>query len=386
MTADAAVEPVGGSLLERARALVPLLRAHAAESEAGRRLARPVVEALGAAGIYRMNVPRSLGGLELDPLTSMRVIEELARGDGSAAWCAMIASSSAGFVAGFLAEPTARALFARAPGPAVGTVFTPSGIATEEPGGYRLSGRWRYASFCEDCDWMALHTTVRTGDELARHADGALRMPVLVVAREDFAVEDTWRTLGMRATASHDIVIDARAVPRERAFHPHDDRPRAPGPFYAYTGLVLTTLASVPLALAREAIDLMSERARAASAAARALMQPELARAEADVRAARALLHDAVGELWRGLEAGSPPSLALRAHYRLALTNGHGAAARAVDRMAEIAGGSAIHEADPLARIVRDVRTAVTHGSASARTYHEIGGMLLGVDRPRTML
>src|SRR5690606_3920017 len=148
--------------------------------------------------------------------------------------------------------------------------------------------------------------------------------------------------------------------------------PSAEGPFYRYPGLMLATLPCIPLALAGQAVQLMRRHA----SGGRGLSL--IARGEGLVRSARALLYDAIGELWQTLEDGAKPSLEQRAIYRLALTTSHRSAAEAVRLMAELAGGHAIVEGNPLERIARDMATATTHMVAAPGSYETIGSMLLG--------
>jgi alkylation response protein AidB-like acyl-CoA dehydrogenase len=132
--AEAEAQPLD-LLLDAVWTLEPLIRAHADEAEQHRRLSQPVVTALAEAGLFRMYTPHTLGGLEVDPFTFYRVVEEISRIDGSTAWCVWIASGNPVYVGGCLADQGAEAVFGRAPHVLTAGVVSPYGHL----GGKRLS-------------------------------------------------------------------------------------------------------------------------------------------------------------------------------------------------------------------------------------------------------
>src|SRR6266536_2722072 len=138
--------------LEAARALAPLIGAHADVIEAERRLPETVVRAMAEAGVFRLFVPRAFGGAEADPVTACRVVEALGEADGSTGWCAMVGSTF-GLFGGLLTEEAAREVYAD-PDAFVAGAFRPSGIARAVPGGYRLSGRWSFGSGINHSTWV----------------------------------------------------------------------------------------------------------------------------------------------------------------------------------------------------------------------------------------
>ena len=138
-------------IVTAAKALAPTAQAAADQAERERRLPEEVVQGMVAAGLPNMLVPQSLGGGEVHPATMVRAIEELAIGDGAAAWCAIIAATS-GIPAAYMEEDAAREIFG--PDDVVGGVFAPRGKATPVEGGYSVSGRWPFASGCQHCAWL----------------------------------------------------------------------------------------------------------------------------------------------------------------------------------------------------------------------------------------
>src|SRR5215510_2832808 len=140
-------------LLGAVHTLEPLIRAHADEAERNRRLSPVVVTALAEAGIFRMYTPRTLGGFEIDPLTFYLIVEAIARIDGSTGWCVFIAACNA-LLGAFLADEAAEKVFGRDPQSITAGVVHPYGRAVISGGGYRVTGRWSYASGCQHSTWI----------------------------------------------------------------------------------------------------------------------------------------------------------------------------------------------------------------------------------------
>ncbi len=199
-------EPGDSPVLRAAIALAPQIRAASQAIEGERRLLPAIVEAMKEAGIFSMAMPRAWGGPELDPLTQFRVIEALAMEDGSVAWCAMI-NCDGGYVTAFLDDQVGRAMY---PDIQVGTAscISITGRATRVPGGYRVSGRFPFASGCQHSDWAWLGCAV-VGDGTAQ-ADraGAPETRQCFVKLSQCEIMDTWHTTGLRGTGSNDLRID----------------------------------------------------------------------------------------------------------------------------------------------------------------------------------
>src|SRR3954451_11699165 len=147
-------------ILHAAIALTSAIRASADAIEQERRIPRPIVQALKEAGVFGMPMPQAWGGPELDPLTQFRVLEALAMADGSVGWCAMI-NCDGGYITAFLDDAVGRAMY---PDLQAGTAAaaTPTGQALRVPGGYRVSGRFPFASGCQHCDWVWLGCIVES--------------------------------------------------------------------------------------------------------------------------------------------------------------------------------------------------------------------------------
>ncbi len=278
--------------LVAARALGPGVRAAADRIEHGRRLPDDVVTALAEAGLFRLCVPETLGGSESDPATLVAVVETIGAADGSAGWCVAIGATS-GLLSGYLDEPVARAIYG--PHAAIsGGVFAPKGTATPVDGGYRVTGRWPFASGCQHCAWLMGGTLVVDGGKPRLLASGAPDVRLMVFPAADATVIDTWSVAGLAGTGSHDIAVDDVFVPAERSVSLITDAPRESRPLYLFPvfGLLAIGIAAVALGIARAAIDELVVLAGGKTPtggrkrlAERPMIQAQVAQAEALLRA-----------------------------------------------------------------------------------------------------
>ena len=367
--------------VEAARRLAPTAAELAPAAERDRRLAEPLVAALADAGLFRLCVPAAAGGLEAHPGTLVAAVRALAAGDAAAGWCVAIAATS-GLVAGYLPEEAARAIYAE-PATVVAGVFAPKGRATPEPGGFRVSGRWPFASGCRHADWLMGGCVV----------DGGMRLMLAPAAQ--FTIHDTWHVMGLRATGSHDIELDGVSIPAEHTANVLGDPPLQPGPLYAFPlfGLLALAIAAVSLGIARGALDDLIALAGGKvptggkrTLAERGTVQAEVARAEAAVRAAGALLDEAIGAAWERAVAGAGVDVEQRAALRLAATHATAVSTRATDTAYTLAGGGALYEASPLQRRVRDAHAATQHMLVGPATCELTGRLLLGLPTDVTQL
>ena len=169
------------TLLSSVRTLDPLIREHADEAERNGRLSQAVVAALAEAGVFRMYIPQSLGGLEVPPQTYYRVVEEVSRIDGSTGWCAFIGAATPALGA-FLSDEASEKIYGTDPHVITGGAFFPLGKAVVRDGGYVVNGRWPYASGCHHCAWLQAVCNVFENDEI-RLDDEVPEMRVFYVPR-----------------------------------------------------------------------------------------------------------------------------------------------------------------------------------------------------------
>jgi indole-3-acetate monooxygenase len=375
------------SPLEAAREIAPRAAALAAEAEAERRLPATLSDELAQAGLYRLCVPESLGGGEAAPRELLGAVEELARGDAAAGWCVAVCAT-AGMLAAYLEPDAAHEVFGASAG-VVGGVFAPMGRAAATDGELTVDGRWRFCSNVDNCDWLMGGCVVLDGGEPRLLASGRPDIRLVLMRSADVEVIDTWSVSGLRATGSHDIAVDALAVPAARSASLLTDGPRERGPLYAFPpfGLLAASIAAVGLGIARGALDDLAELAGVKTPtlstrklAERPATQSGVARAEASLRAARSLLYESQRAAWEAAVAGAAIPVELRAGLRLASTHAIEAAAAAVDTAYSLAGGSAIYETSPLQRRFRDVHAATQHMLVGPATWELTGRSLLNLE------
>ncbi len=337
-----------------------------------------------------MAVPRALGGGEVAATELLAAIEEVARADGSTGWVVMIGATS-GLVSAYLPDAAARELYGD-PLTVTGGVFAPRGRATAVDGGWRVTGRWPFASGCEHCAWLMGGCAVTDGDGPRLLANGAADPVMMLVPAADARIIDTWTVAGLCGTGSHDFQVEDVFVPADRAVSLVSDRPRHAGSLYRMPafGLLAVSVAAVALGIARRAIDELVGLARTKTPtgsrrplADRGTVQADVARAEATVRAARAFLHEAVSDAERGTDELRTPQ---RTALRLAATHAATSAAAAVDLMYNAGGATAIYSSSALQRCFRDVHTATQHVMVSPATGELTGRLLLGLPADTTML
>jgi alkylation response protein AidB-like acyl-CoA dehydrogenase len=371
-------------LTESVGEIAALARELAEETEANRRLPEPLLERLRDSGLMNAGAPSEAGGLELPPGELLRHAAVIAAGDASAGWCVSIAATSS-LLAGYL-EPGAREeLFADPRGIAAG-IFAPRGTARPVEGGFLISGRWPYCSGIQHADVLFAGCFLAQDD-----VEGAPARPTPIVVgmpREELEVLDTWHTLGLRGTGSHDSVAAELFVPARRAFSLFE-RPRVDRPLYRFPvfGYFALSVAAAAMGNARGAIGDFAELAKvkvgqgsARTLAERSTTHAALAEAEASLRAAEALFDAAVQDAWVAAQSPEPVPVALRAGLRIAATNAAATGASVVSLLFGLAGGPAIYDGAPLQRRFRDAHTASAHFQIGPLS-REIQGRLL-LDQP----
>jgi alkylation response protein AidB-like acyl-CoA dehydrogenase len=375
--------------LAAARRLAPMVVELRDQFDRDRQLPRRLVDELHAADLFRMWLPRALGGAELPPLPFLTVIEELSRQDGSLGWCTVIPAGY-GRLSGALEEDVARTIFGTGKGLLVGTL-NPTGKAVAVPGGYRVTGRWSYGSFIGYGDWVQGNCITTDGAAPRHAADGGPEFRLCLFPRADVEVFDIWHVGGLRATGSNDFQVTDLFVPEQHTIPLVDFQPppRRPGPLYAVpmTSTFVSCIATVALGIARAAIEAVieigAEKKTAGSSIVlrdKPLAQADLARAEALVRGGRAYLFGELGSMWEDTVAGREISLRARAAVRLAACHATQCAIQAVDLMYQTAGGAALFQSGRLERCLRDVHAAGQHVAVNMQANLEpVGRVLFGL-------
>ena len=365
-----------------ARQIAVKAREMSSEIDDDRRLPEELVALLAESGLLRAGAPAEVRGLELPPGVALRCAEALARGNASAGWCVSIAITSSLLVA-YLPASSRDALFGDGRGVAAG-VWAPRGTGRTVDGGVMVSGRWPFCSGISHADMMFAGCLV--DDQ---------RVPSVVALRkEDLRVLDTWHTLGLRGTGSHDTVADEVFVPADRVFSLFDgpivDRPLYRFPVFGFFAL---SIAAAALGNARGAIDDLIDLAgdkkglgSTRTLAERPATQAAVATAESALGAARALYYQAIETAWQASQDSEGVSVETRNRLRLAATHATRTSADVVRDMYDLAGGTAIYDSSPLQRRFRDAYTATAHFQVNEASRELPGRILLDLPADVAML
>ena len=377
----------GASIVAAARALVDEVRAQRDDAERLRHTPEALAAAITSAGVYQMYLPRSMGGPEATPLEAFDAVEALSVADGSVGWCAMIAIAMS-FNAARLPVEVGRELAGTPADYRAAGSARPGGKAWAVDGGYRVKGRWNFASGINNARWLYATCVMMDGDRPILNAAGKPVLRAVWVPHAQVTVIDTWSVMGMRGTGSRDFTVDDVFVP-ERFSVLSDAAPAATGPLYnrrMWNVALWTPSAANALGIARGAIDCLIETAQTEASTLqtsllrdRAMVQAKVGEAEAILGAVRAYVRDSVADIWATVSAGDAPSDAQVARGRLAITHAMRESLRAVDIVFHAAGTNAIYTPSPLERAFRDIHVAVQHGACLPSYYESAGKVALGL-------
>jgi alkylation response protein AidB-like acyl-CoA dehydrogenase len=317
----------------------------------------------------------------------LQVIEELARQDGSVGWNVMLASTAA-IIASYLPGAALRDVYRGGPSTVFAGNLVPQGAARPVPGGFRLTGRWTFASGCHQAAWLSGGSTVMGQGTPRLRPDGRPDLRAFFLPVGACEILDTWHTAGLRGTGSHDWQVTDVFVPEARTFPILRDGPSAPGTlstrdFFTYGG---ARVAAVALGIAREAIDAFTTLAQTKTPmlatsplATQPTMHERVGRAEALLRAGRAFLYETVRALPYSPTWSEALSEDQRARIRLASAHAAQSAAEAVDLMFNAAGTTAVYVSSRLERCFRDVHVATQHVLVAPSNIEMVGQYCLGL-------
>jgi len=372
--------------------LVPEFRARADEGERLRTMPADLVERAKAAGLFRLSLPRSLGGFELDPATTAEIFEEISRADGSAGWTIVIGNSTAFFA--WLDPAVAKEMIGEQPDFVSTSMWAPLGQATPEPPAhFTVSGRWPFNSGCPHAAWLQVGVFVAAAPRMP--APGTPDWRFAFVPARSAVIEDTWDGMGLRGTGSHHLSLSGVRVPAEHLAAPFFEAPRHDGPLWRIPLVTQAAmfLGAVPLGIARRALD---EFAAIAATKTRgpatqsighdAAVQCQLTQAEGALASARSFLFDTITGIWGIACRGDEPGLEQRALALLAAAQAVRAGVDAVDRVFRLAGAEAVFGCNPLQRCFRDVHTIGQHILFSASREQAFAKVRLGIDQPTYLI
>ena len=373
--------------LDRARQLAAALTAAADEIERTRRIPEPLLSQLHEARLFRMLLQRELGGDEVHPCDFLLTMEELARHDASVAWNIFVGNSTV-LITPFIDVEAAREIFSD---PRTVVAWGPphGGTADAVDGGYRVSGRWEFASGCRQANWMGVHCRIKEANgSLRLNHLGKPTLRTLLFPIEQAELHDVWDTIGLRGTGSDSYSIDDLFV-SEAYSGTRDDQTlrRKSGPLYAFPQqqLYAVGVAGAALGIARAMLSAFAELAaektpRGLSRLAdTATVQADFAKAEATLSAARAYLLQSLSEVYAGAGETGAITTPERLRVRLAATHLIHGAIEVADWVYKAAGVSAIFPGTPFERRFCDMHTLSQQIQSRGSHYEAAGQVLLGL-------
>ena len=385
----------GAAALERARGVTALLRAEAPRIEAARSIPSDVLERLHEARLFRLLLPRTLDGDELPLKVHAQVMETIASADASVAWC-MGQGAGCAMSSAFLRKDVAKRLF----GPADAVLAWGAGVqgkAIEVDGGYRVSGKWTFASGCANATLLGAHSWVyeKDGKTQRRRPDGRPLDRTPLFCKSKATIHDMWHTLGLRGTASYTYEVTDLFVPQEETidrenftelvetgtlFHFPTTQAYAAG----FSALMLGIAQGMVSDLAKLALT-KSPRGAASSLLDSPVFQSELAVLEARLRACRAYLHTTLDEIWTEVDQTHEMTVRQRADLKLATTWVINQGVDIATQAYRAAGQTAIFPINPFEHRLRDAYCASQQTQGRPSNFITIGRVLMGLEPDTAM-
>jgi indole-3-acetate monooxygenase len=391
LPADLEAQP----LVRAAAELMPVIRGYRDEIDREQRLPKALVERCHAAGFYRLVRPRELGGLQVDPLTYLRVVELLAEAAGSVGWN-LCNNNIAQLVTLGLPDEGIQEIYGHGGDVAIaGTAVQGGGRAVPVEGGYRVTGRWPFGTGCQESAWMLGSFQILDGDQPRRSPDGASVYWRGVFQRSEAQiVEGSWDVAGLRATGSFDWTVDDVFLPERRtmvhAGVPLDNQwSHWPGISYALPAQawVGPHHSAVITGIARAGIDGLIELAREKTPRGRTgrlcenpQVQDAVGRADAMLNAGRAYRTAMITELWNTVAAGAETTLEQRARCRLAAVHAADSAREAMDLVYRQGGSTSYRRESRLAECWRDLHVVGQAVTLAPEWYPMGGRVFLNMD------
>ncbi len=371
-----------------ARRLVPVIAAASGRIETGRELPADLVDALHAAGLFRLLLPKSLDGAELAPAEFVRVIEILASADAATAWC-VCQTAGCSLSAGYLAPEAAREVFGP-PRAVLAWGAGAAGKAEKIAGGYRVNGKWGFASGSRHATWLGGHCRVVLPDgALAQDEAGNLVERTMLFPREIARIEDNWQVIGLRGTGSDSYEVRDLFVPDHLTLSRDVNAEILhPAPLYRFNTnhIYACGFASVALGLAGAMMaDFVALAAKKtpregqARLAESASVQAETGRLHARIEAARSFIACSLEAGMADILAHAALSLDRRMTIRAAASHALAEAREVTVALYHAAGVNAIFNGSPFERRFRDGFAVSQQVQARSNHFETVGRHLLGL-------
>jgi len=386
----------GNEYVERARKLAPRIAAFADQIERERRLAEPVLDGLFEAGMFRLLLPRSFDGAEVDPVTFVTVIEEIAKADASTAWC-LCQASGCSMSAAYLPPDAASEVFRKDPRSVLAWGPGPDARAVAVEGGYRVTGMWSFASGCRHATWLGGHAPICERDgTLRRGAAGKVVERTMLIPAASAQIVDVWHVSGLKGTGSDAFTVSDLFVPHEYSISRDDPAERRqPGPLYCFPAgsLYASGFAGVALGIARRMLDAFralatekTPRGFKRPLAESAVVQSQVAQAEAQLRSARGFLLGSLEEIWRAVGSTGVLTLDQRVLIRLASTYAIHQAKAVADMTHHAGGATSIFIESAFDRGFRDMHAVTQQLQGRQSHFETVGRFLFNLDPDTTFL
>ena len=373
--------------IAKADGFVPFLKSRSDDIEQARQLPNDIAERFCDEGFYMLMVPKAYGGTEIDPPTYFQLIERLAQGDASAAWCVMIGSTT-GLLSAYMPQDVARDMFAPENRTITAGVFAPKGKAVQEGDGYRVSGQWQWGSGSHNAKWIAGGCMVLEDGKPKRMANGMPVSRMMMAPKKDIEMLDTWHVSGLCGSGSTDFAMKDLYIPESHAISLVEDKP-VDRPLYTFPvfALLATGVSAVALGIGRAAIDELisfaSEKTPQGAMkplASRQETQGTIAEAEAKLRSARGWLFDVLSQAWETTQATGTMTLEQRRDIRNAASFGARTAAEVVTAAYHLGGGTSVYKKSPLQRHFRDVHVTTQHMMVGRPVMEQAGRLYMGME------
>lgn len=373
-----------------AKEVYPLAQAHRNETESSRKVAAPIVEQLKEFGLFRMGLPKFLGGLEDNPIETLKVYETLSSAEASVAWVVWNNHLACTFGRYLDKEGLEEVYGNHADVYANST--RPEGVAKVVPGGYMVSGHWTLVSGCELADWFVLRCLVLADDLPTKLGPGA-KLKLFFIPKEAVKIIDTWSVGGLRGTGSHDIEIEGTFVKEKFAVDFNSPVPVET----AYSRLPIGSInaagcAAMSLGLLKSAIDELTKmcyervtEGKNPDLRDRETIQNAIAKSKTLLRANRNQLHSSVSKLWECSLKGKTPSNEKLADVWAASYEAATASRVLVSEIYAVAGTSSLYTKFGIERTHRDIHAVLQHGIIQPHWMTQAGRAYVGLEPTAAM-
>lgn len=342
-----------------------------------------LLDALRKAGVLRMSMPKAYGGLELDPIRQVKLVQVLSGEDASVGWCVAI-SSEGGYYASLIPELTARRLYYDPNLITAGTI-APAGRARKVDGGYEVIGKWSFASFSQNADLIYGGCVVYENNQPKLKSDGAPLQLACFFKPDECDFVDTWNTSGLKGTSSQTFIVKKVFVAEDAVFNLSDSEIHRPEPLYRLRCMSLVKMIGIPLGVAQSALIAFTDWVKVKKVLPEGhFMSDELTilsligRHQAEFEAVECHVYATLKTLWDGALSGVDPEPIDYIRFRGACVHAAKVCKSIILSLYSHSRSSVVYTSHPLERKLRDMLVACQHVTFSDYFYKTSGQVYLG--------